>query len=138
MAQEIITINSPSTVITITGGNEVVTIEDSPSVEIVTISAQGVQGVQGEKGEKGEKGDSGTVQSFQCGEAIGGQRVVVTQNGKLFHADSSNLNHAFCVVGISQTAGAVDDFINVYSGETIEDGSFSFTPNALLFLTPTA
>ena len=78
------------------------------------------------------------VKSYQCGEAIGGHKVVYLEGGKIYIADYLNLNIVNKIVGITRQAGNVGDYVEVvifgeiaYDFATIEGDYYLFTAGTL-------
>lgn len=74
------------------------------------------------------------VLTFPAGEALGGHRMVALQSGELFYADHSNLAYAASVVGMTMGAVAQGETAEVMHSGRLSEPSWSFTPDAPLFL----
>lgn len=70
---------------------------------------------------------------YICGETINSNRVVVLQNGKIYKADNTNLNHLGCVVGISKQAGVLNDTIKVMKFGTTSNTGWNLIVNKLCY-----
>lgn len=53
------------------------------------------------------------VKSYQCGETIGGHKVVYLEGGKIYIADYLNENIVNKIVGITRQAGNAGDYVEV-------------------------
>jgi hypothetical protein len=53
------------------------------------------------------------VKSYQCGEAIGGHKVVYLEGDKIYIADYLNLNIVNKIVGVTRQAGNAGDYVEV-------------------------
>ena len=70
---------------------------------------------------------------FTCGETINSNRVVVVQNGKIFKADGTNVNHFGNVVGISKQAGILNEVIKVVVAGNMLNNGWNLTSNQLCY-----
>lgn len=70
---------------------------------------------------------------YICGETINSNRVVVLQNGKIYKADNTNMNHLGCVVGIAKQAGVLNDTIKVMKLGTMTNSSWDLLINKLCY-----
>jgi hypothetical protein len=62
------------------------------------------------------------VKVYQCGEAIGGHKVVYLENDKIYIADYLNVNIVNKIVGVTRQAGNIDDYVEVVIfGEIVYD-----------------
>lgn len=68
-----------------------------------------------------------------AGEALGGHRAVVLSSGMAFYADSSNLDHAGLVVGITTGAAAQGASASIQSGGELA-GLSGLIPDQAIFL----
>ena len=98
------------------------------TVEQNIISAPITIGSKGLKGDQGVPGIPVGV-SFIAGEALGGHRVVIVDgsSGLLFYADSSNINHANKIVGMTDGAVIQGDPANVVIYGEVAEPTWNWT-----------
>lgn len=70
---------------------------------------------------------------YICGETINSNRVVVLQNGKIYKADNTNMNHLGCVVGIAKQSGVLNETIKVMKLGTTSNTGWSLVVNKLCY-----
>lgn len=92
--------------------------------------------VVGNTGVQGPAGPAGVGSATKVADsAVGGQRVVVSVSADgIVHADSDDLTHLNKVLGVTKTAAAAGDEVEVISLGEIEEASFSFTPDQPVFV----
>lgn len=74
---------------------------------------------------------AGVVLSLVAGEALGGHRAVVVENGEVFYADKDTSPHSGQVIGVTVHAASIGEAIDVqYAGE-LEELSWTFNPGAV-------
>lgn len=96
----------------------------------------GMLGPAGPEGPQGPAGPSGGASlDLIASGAIGGHRVChIQSDGKVEYATNADPTHAFLSVGVSVNAGNDGDTISVITNGTIDEPSWSWTPQASLFL----
>lgn len=92
-------------------------------------------GRTGPQGPAGPAGAAGAVHSKTASAAIGGHRVVVADGADgVLVADPTSAAHLHSVLGITEGAAVEDDAISVrFAGEMTED-SWSWTPDAPIYV----
>jgi hypothetical protein len=81
------------------------------------------------------QGDTGSDDlQLVAGMNLGGERVVIDTPTGAIYADSSNLAHANCVVGVTLNSALHNDIVNVRSENELEEPSWSWTPGAPIYL----
>lgn len=92
-------------------------------------------GAMGPQGPQGDPGAVGSVLTKTASAAIGGHRVVVASGADgVLVADLSDASHLHRVIGITEGAAGLGDSIDVrYAGEMTE-GSWSWTPDAPIYV----
>ena len=83
----------------------------------------------------GGGGSSQIIESYICGEAIGGQRIVYTNNGKAFYYDANDQTQTGKILGITIQAGALNDPINVVSAGNVVNIGWGLVPNSIYYTT---
>lgn len=72
---------------------------------------------------------------FQAGGSIGGHRfVVLDSNGKLQHADPTDLSHANRVIGITTESGVLNQLISVRPVGSITESSWNWNQGDDIFV----
>lgn len=72
---------------------------------------------------------------YIAGDAIGGQRVVVTDAvGKVVHADHTDTDHFGLVTGITSTSAILDEEVLIVSYGRMTDPVFSFTAEEKVYV----
>lgn len=105
----------------------------APTQRAVEITAVAERGPTGETGAAGPAGSSDL--SAVASVALGGGRVVaLLADGALDYADSTNPDHIRLSVGVTVGAATSGDAATVRVVGRIEDGSWSWTPLAPLFV----
>lgn len=54
--------------------------------------------------------------AYRAGQNIQTSRVLVFLNGKVYHADATNINHAGNVVGLAIESASTDEYVKVHAG----------------------
>lgn len=109
---------------------QVVALEPSDPVFIVSAGAQGPQGIQGPVGPVG-----GSALSYPAGDALGGHRMVVLNDSQqAIYADSTNLAHANKVLGMTTGAAALGDTASILSGGEVSEPSWNWFLNQPLYV----
>jgi hypothetical protein len=90
----------------------------------------------GEQGPRGIKGDVGVEERiYQCAVDLSGERVAyVDADGKLRYADSSDLDHAYQIAGVTTQAGLAGAEITARSLGPLIFSGWNWMPNKPIFL----
>lgn len=85
--------------------------------------------VAGRRGQQGIPGPAGG-QSFQrlAGETLSALRLVYELDGEVFALDSGDADHIDMLLGITLTAAAAGEPVNVQRSGVIDDAGWSWTP----------
>lgn len=88
-----------------------------------------VAGLQGRQGKQGIPGPSGgSVIQRVAGEAISALRVLYELDDQVYVLDAQDAEHADLAVGISITAAAAGQDIQIQRDGALDDGSWSWAP----------
>ena len=108
----------------------VVVTPTTRTVEIDAVAERGPTGATGAPGPAGTTDYSGVA----AGPLGGGRVVVIEADGTLAYADSSDYDDIFLSVGVAVGAVAGGDTATVRVVGELEDGTWTWTPRAPLFL----
>ena len=78
---------------------------------------------------------SQSIISLDAGEALGGQKIVTTDaTGDAILADNTVITDSNRVLGFTKTSATLGSSVDIITQGELEDVSFSFTPDALIWL----
>lgn len=77
--------------------------------------------------------DTDVIQGI-AGEILGGQRLVVTQNGKLYHADKDTPAHINTVLGLTLSSAVVGENAKVMREGPVIEPSWNWEPDKPVYL----
>jgi hypothetical protein len=101
------TVTDTKYVISITETDNIITVVNTPS-EIIEMSPVIIEVTNA----------ANITKSLQCGEIIGGGKMVYINSGKIYIASNDNTSCKGKVIGMTQQSGILDAFVNVVlSGE---------------------
>jgi hypothetical protein len=100
-----------------------VTVESPAEVTVVTAGDQGPPGVPGEPGPAG-----GSAFQRTAGEITSALRVLYEQGGQVYALDYRDTAHIDLILGISLTAAAAGQPLNVQRSGVLDDAGWSWTP----------
>lgn len=86
------------------------------------------------QGPAGRDGASADLPYFTTGEALGGHRMVVLIDDKLYYADQSNISHMGLVRGMTLGAASTGASIQIQTSGVLTEPSWNYTPNLPLYL----
>lgn len=90
----------------------------------------------GKYGRQGEPGVSGAshILTYPAGEILSGHRMVVLNDGEAFYADSTILNHANRVVGMTTGAAMLGADVPIHTEGEITEPSWNWTLDVPVWL----
>lgn len=75
-----------------------------------------------------------TITEFFAQAALSGHRAIALNAGQAVYADSSNPNHAFLTLGITQSAATPGSNVLIYNNQAVTESSWAWVPGEPIFL----
>jgi hypothetical protein len=125
MTQEILVVNEVEQLTQISNPEQLIEVQ-------VVHELLEVSGPPGPEGPPGPGGSS--TYTGVAAEALGGHRVVINSSAGLAYADASVADHAVRVVGVTLSAAVGGQPVPFQSSGKITEPSWSWTPDADIFL----